>query len=381
MREIRVLIIDDAAAERRLIAQALATVPGLSVVGSAANGRIGMEMIPVVRPDVVVLDLEMPEMDGYQVLASLRATDPGLPVVIFSGSPRRRAMATLEALALGAIDYVAKPSSIGGAGSALRSLVEAMSPRIKALGSRTGSTTAPSSSGEVVARPPAPADAGSRGVAVVVIGVSTGGPDALAALLSSIPGDCPVPILIVQHMPAEFIAPLARRLDERSALSVAEAVDGQVVAPGRAVLAPGDRHLVALRRGGEVLVTTRSGPPENSCRPSVDVLFRSAAGQFGAGTLGVVLTGMGQDGLLGAGEIRRAGGQILAQDRVSSVVWGMPGHVARTGLADGVLPLADIAAEIIRRGRCRASPGRPPACNGPPGGGQCGDPRGEGDGR
>ena len=357
MREIRVLIIDDAAAERRLIAEALTAVPGLAVVGAAANGRIGMEMIRVVRPDVVVLDLEMPEMDGFQVLASLRATDPGLPVVVFSGAPRRRAMATLDALALGGVDYVAKPSGgQGGPGAAMRTIVAEMLPRIKAL----GASATPTASRGDDARHPARADPATRGLQVVVVGASTGGPDALASLLGAIPGDFPAPILVVQHMPPHFIGPLARRLDARSALSVAEAVDGQVVAPGQVAIAPGERHLVVRRRGRDVLAATETGPPENSCRPAADVLFRSAARQFGPAALGIVLTGMGQDGLHGSVEIGQAGGQILAQDQASSVVWGMPGHVARAGLADRLLPPDRLGAEIARRARCVATTGQPP---------------------
>ena len=354
MRAIRVLIIDDAAAERRLLAEALRADPGLAVVGSAANGRIGLEMIPVVNPDVVVLDLEMPEMDGYQVLASLRATDPRLPVVIFSGSSQRRAQATLNALALGAIEFIAKPSSLDGTGQALRAVVEAMSPRIKALGANA-SRDAPA------AQPPRPTDRARRALQVVVVGISTGGPDALTALLAAIPGDFPTPILIVLHMPLPFIGPLARRLDARSALRVTEAVNGQVVAPGQAVIAPGERHLVVRRRGPEVLAETHPGPPENSCCPAADVLFRSAAHEFGAGALGVVMTGMGQDGLLGAREIRQAGGQVLAQDRASSVVWGMPGHVVQAGLADEVVALDRLAAEISRRGMGKSMHDCPPS--------------------
>ncbi len=238
--------------------------------------------------------------------------------------------------------------STGGVGSTIRSIVEEMSPRIKALG-------APATRG-VACRPERPEPA-ACGLQVVVIGISTGGPDALEALLTAIPGDFLIPLLIVQHMPPQFIGQLARRLDTRSALAVTEAVDGQVVAPGQAVIAPGEHHLVVRKRGAEVLVATQQGPPENSCRPAADVLFRSAARQFGAGTLGVVMTGMGQDGLLGAGEIRQAGGRVLAQDQASSVVWGMPGHVARAGLADQVLPPPLLAAEIARRGRINPFPG------------------------
>jgi two-component system chemotaxis response regulator CheB len=355
MCKIRVLLIDDSVAVRRLLTEALNDNPALEVVGSAANGRIGLAMLPRSNPDVVVLDLKMPEMDGLEVLAAIRTSHPKLPVVVFSALTHRGATTTLDALAMGANDYVTKPSSLDGEGSAMRRITEELVPRLKALGTSPGE---PSVGVQHTPKANARTERAARRPEIVVIGVSTGGPNALAALLPAIPGDFPVPILIVQHMPPIFTRQLARRLDARSDLTVTEAVDGQVVLPGQAVVAPGDWHMVVSRRGQELRVATHQGPQENSCRPSADVLFRSAAQDFGGEALAVVMTGMGQDGLLGAEEIRRAGGQVLAQDEPSSVVWGMPGYVVRAGLADRVLPLDQLAAEIVRRASGESAHGR-----------------------
>lgn len=352
MRKTRVLIIDDAVAVRRLVSMALAADPELEVAGVAASGRIGLAMISQVRPDVLVLDLVMPGMDGLQVLESVRASHPSLPVVVFSVLTHRGATATLDALALGAKDYLPKPTNAGGSDSAVRMIREQLAPKLKALGGLTARDADPVPVGASGVRRP---DAGSRRPEIVAVGVSTGGPDALASLLPRLPGDFPVPLLIVQHMPPIFTAQLAARLNARSSIAVSEAVPGQAVLPGHAVLARGGWHLVAERHGAEVRVATHQGPPENSCRPAADVLFRSVAMLFGPAALGVVMTGMGQDGLCGSREIRRAGGQILAQDEPSSVVWGMPGHVVRAGLADLVLPLDRLADELVRRAQ-----GNPP---------------------
>jgi two-component system chemotaxis response regulator CheB len=235
---------------------------------------------------------------------------------------------------------------------------EQLAPRLKALGDRARGAAAPAP-----APPPGRerAGRGSRRAEVVAIGISTGGPNALASLLARLPADCPAPVLIVQHMPPMFTRLLALRLDAGSALDVREAVSGQVARPGQALLAPGDWHLAVERHGDEVRVVTHQEPPENSCRPAADVLFRSAARAFGAAALGVVMTGMGQDGLRGSREIHQAGGRLLAQDEESSVVWGMPGAVVRAGLADRVLPLDQLAAEIVRRVRGGVACGGLPA--------------------
>lgn len=363
MRKIRVLIVDDAVVVRKMVGEVLSADPALEVVGAAANGRIGLAKIPQVNPDLVTLDVEMPEMDGLQTLAALRKTYPRLPVIMFSTLTARGAVATLDALSLGANDYVTKPANVGSVAVGMQRIREDLIPRIKALcpgivgmerpslpslqtlPSETRLPSRPRSSIEQVSHSPRPR------VDIVAIGVSTGGPNALAELLPQLPADFPVPVVIVQHMPPLFTKLLAERLAAKSAIQVKEGVAGAFLQPGHAWVAPGDFHMVVARDAAAVRLQMHQDPPENSCRPAVDVLFRSVAKLYGAGALAVVLTGMGQDGLRGCEEIRESGGQILAQDEASSVVWGMPGFVARAGLADKILPLEQIANEITRRVR------------------------------
>ncbi len=348
MRKIRVLIIDDAVAVRRLLSEELSRDPDLEVAGVAANGRIGLALIPQVSPDILILDLEMPELDGLQTLAAVRAMHATLPVIVFSALTHRGATVALDALALGANDYVTKPTSGGGPGAASRIIREQLVPKLKVFGGLFEQPRAPglsvgAGSGRCLRQ--------SRRLEVVAIGISTGGPNALAAMLPLLPADFPAPILIVQHMPPIFTGLLAERLAAKSALSVSEAVPGQALLPGLAVIAPGDWHLAVARDANRVRVVTHQGPPENSCRPSADVLFRSVAATYGPAAVAVVMTGMGQDGLRGCEAIRDAGGQVLAQDEATSVVWGMPGYVVRAGLADRVLPLDQLTAEVMKRVR------------------------------
>lgn len=353
MGKIRILSVDDAVVVRRLITDILASDPALEVVGTAANGRIGLAKIPQVNPDVVLLDVEMPEMDGLETLATLRKTYPRLPVIMFSTLTQRGATATLEALALGATDYVTKPVNAGNMTTAIQRIREELIPKIKALCPGCSSVPGPALAPKPTVarqRPPLrPVVPGREIVEIVVLGVSTGGPNALAKLLPQLPANFPVPVLIVQHMPPIFTKLLAQRLAAQCALKVVEATAGEPIRPGKIWIAPGDYHLAVTRNGIQAQTGLHQGPPENSCRPAVDVLFRTAAEAFRAGVLGVVLTGMGQDGLRGSEHVVEAGGQVVAQDEESSVVWGMPGFVARAGLADQVLPLEHLAQEIIRR--------------------------------
>ncbi|HEU5450297.1 MAG TPA: chemotaxis response regulator protein-glutamate methylesterase, partial [Acidimicrobiia bacterium] len=349
-----ILVVDDAVVFRRLVAEELAADPALEVVGTAANGRIALAKIAQLAPDVVTLDIEMPELDGLATLAELRPRWPRLPVIMFSTLTERGAEATLEALSLGASDYVTKPTGLHNPAEAMAAVQAELVPRIKALHGRRLLSRMPHSPTPKVEVTPAPAvkaparPADAR-IDVVAIGVSTGGPNALADLLPALPGTLPVPIVIVQHMPPVFTRMLANRLNGRCALKVIEAEGGELLIPGRVHIAAGGQHLALVRQGTSVVTVATDDPPENSCRPAVDVLFRSVANLYGSGALSVVLTGMGQDGLRGAEAIRVAGGQVLAQDEASSVVWGMPGFVARAGLADAVLPLDALAAEIGRR--------------------------------
>jgi two-component system chemotaxis response regulator CheB len=353
MAKIRVLVVDDSVVIRRLVTDVLTSDPDIEVVGVAANGRIALDKITQVNPDIVTLDVEMPEMDGLQALAALRKTHPRLPVIMFSTLTERGGATTLDALSLGASDYVTKPANVGSATAGMARVREDLIPKIKSLCGWTLPLHAkvPAARSLAVKRQPIAPNASliNRRVEIVAIGTSTGGPNALAELIPHIPGDFPVPIVIVQHMPPIFTRLLAERLNAYSGLTVREGLAGQELKPGDVWIAPGNYHMVLEKTVAGSRIALNQEPPENSCRPAVDVLFRSVVKIFGAGTLAVVLTGMGHDGLRGCEAIREAGGQILVQDEVSSVVWGMPGFVARNGLADEILPLEPIAGQIISR--------------------------------
>lgn len=400
---IRVLVVDDSVVIRKLLTSTLNDVPGMEVVGTAALGKIALAKIQQCSPDVVILDLEMPDMDGIETLKRIRKDAPRLPVIMFSTKTERGAVATIEALTCGASDYVAKPANVGNALAAMARVREDMVPKIQALaaGARpplgkppsipiatplgTASisktmplavlpastprpihqTTPPSKrSTQLLPRldpaPPPPIlndgpirlnrPLGPRPqVEIVAIGASTGGPNALSVLLAQLPADFPVPILIVQHMLATFTRHFAERLASQCSIKIVEAVAGEALMPGHAYIARGDHHLLAERQHGRTVLAMNQDSAENFCRPAVDVLFRSVATSYGPSALAVVLTGMGHDGLLGCGAIREAGGDVIVQDEPSSVVWGMPGFVARAGLASQVLPLDQLGVELKRR--------------------------------
>jgi len=359
---IKVLIVDDSTVIRRLLTDALSSDPAIEVVGIAANGKIALAKIPQLNPDIITLDIEMPEMHGLATLVELRKLYPKLPVIMFSTLTRRGAEATMEALAKGATDYVTKPANVGSVTVAIQSVRNEMIPRIKAFclgivaALPSGHAAGPAASGQVAARSLSSfvrtntlTRLRSNGhIAIVAIGVSTGGPNALQALIPMLPESLSVPIVIVQHMPPIFTKHLADRLNQLSPLHVQEAKDGDLVQPGVVLIAPGDFHMITQRKGNAIRMALNKGTPENSCRPAVDVLFRSVAEVYRSNALAVVLTGMGQDGARGCGVIRDKGGRTIAQDEATSVVWGMPGTVVQSGFADKVLPLNRIADEIIR---------------------------------
>jgi len=357
MRRIRVMIVDDVAIVRRLVADALAVDPELQVVGMAANGREALAKIPSLAPDLIVLDYEMPEMDGLETLRELKRTGSRARVVLFSTYTRHGAKATLDALWLGADDYATKVSA-SDLVAASRCVQTELIPKIKALCSEDAPAPPVARAREALTGK-APARSTTPGRAeIIAVGASTGGPRALATLLERLPRDLAAPIVIVQHMPPLFTRSLAERLDGGTPLRCAEGEDGAVLEPGTVWIAPGNWHMTVAREGSAAVLRLTGEPPENSCRPAADPLFRSVADVYGAGALAVVLTGMGQDGLRGAERIKQRGGGVLVQDEASSVVWGMPGAVAKAGLADRVLPVRDIAAEIARRvasGRRRAT--------------------------
>jgi two-component system chemotaxis response regulator CheB len=337
VQPIAVLVVDDSTVVRRVVSGVLEAEPGIRVVGTAASGADALRQIPRLAPDILTLDLEMPGMDGLETLRHLRRLHPRLPVVMFSALTERAAATTLEALSLGARDYVTKPT--GGATAAVQVIRAELLPRIKALVPRGARPPAPAA--PVHARP-----ARTEPHGLLAIGASTGGPDALETILRALPAELPVPAAIVQHMPAVFTRLFAERLDRVSALTVVEARHGLRLEPGLVAVAPGDSHLLVVEEQGTLRVVTNQGSRQNGCRPSVDVLFRSAAAALGARVLACVLTGMGNDGLGGCQRLWAAGAEIVVQDEATSVVWGMPGAVAAAGLADRVLPLPAIAADL-----------------------------------
>lgn len=359
-KKIRVLVVDDSTVIRRLLTDILSSDPMIEVVGTAAHGKIALSKIPLLRPDLVSLDMEMPEMDGITTLVEIRKLYPKLPVVMFSSMTQRGAAATLDALAKGANDYVAKPASAGGVNESIQYIEKEMIPRVKAL---CGTLCRSGVSGPVVSSSvraetnttgfsaSAKTDRVNSRVDAVVIGSSTGGPNALHEIIPKIPADISVPIVIVQHMPPIFTTQLASRLDELSPLRVVEAKQNDSIRPGGVWIAPGDFHLRLKRVGTEVRIQLDQGPAENSCRPAVDVLFRSAESVYGGNLLAVVLTGMGQDGEKGCETIHGSGGQVLIQNQETCVVWGMPAAVSRAGLATSIQPLSQIATEISRLSR------------------------------
>jgi two-component system chemotaxis response regulator CheB len=370
MPPISVLVVDDSVVVRRLVTDVLNEDPDIHVVGTAPNGRIALAKVPQLNPDIISLDVEMPVMDGLATLRELRTSFPDVPVIMFSTLTERGAAATLEALELGAQDYVTKPANVGSVQESMASVRDQLVPKIKALHRSSARwRTLPAralphqatTAGSRLAAEPGAAPGivlrtgdAREPVEIVLIGVSTGGPDALATVLPALPATFPVPIVVVQHMPPTFTRLLAQRLDRRSALTVTEAQDGDALQPGHVLLAAGDFHLRLQRSHSGVVARLDQGTPENYCRPSVDVLFRSAAQVYGARCLGVVLTGMGSDGARGAAEVVAAGGQVLAQNQATSVVWGMPGAVAQAGLASQLLPLDDVASELARRAAHRS---------------------------
>src|SRR5580704_7320586 len=318
MPKIRILVVDDAVVIRRMVSGELSNDPALEVVGTAANGRIALTMMSQVSPDVVILDVEMPELDGLATLKELRKSWPRVPVIMFSALTERGAEATLDALALGATAYFTKPTKTGEAEAAVAVIRDQLAPMVKALGTKVlqqrGTPTpatqpmVPKLAGVPLASAPSVGTSGAPSpqsrratvpIAVLAIGTSTGGPNALADLFQSFPGPLAVPILIVQHMPPMFTRLLAERLSAKYAIPVKEAVAGTRLEPGVAWIAPGDYHMAVSREGLQVVLRLNQDPPENSCRPAVDVLLRSVAKTYGPATLAVILTGMGQDGLRG----------------------------------------------------------------------------------
>src|ERR1700757_1951612 len=341
---IRVLVVDDSALMRKLIPTILERDPSIEVIGTAMDGAFAMKKIEEFHPDVVTLDLEMPRMDGIEALRLIMRRAP-MPVIVFSTHSREGAYSTFKALALGAIDFVAKPrdAAAGHLDAVAVELIEKIKIAKRASGRKIRASV------EVETNPPQkkPARATLPPSRIVAIGISTGGPNALQYVLSQIPADFASTILIVQHMPEGFTEMFAKRLDECCPMEVHEARAGDLLLAGRALICPGNRHMMVRRMPRGEMVVLSDGPPINGHRPSVDVLFHSVAQEFGLTAVGIIMTGMGDDGAEGIGAIKAAGGMTIAQSEETCVVSGMPRAAIIKGYVQKVLPLESLGAHLI----------------------------------
>lgn len=364
---LRVLIVDDSAVIRGALGRIIEAESDMVVATTAPNGRVALDALRHTAVDVVLLDVEMPEMDGITALPRILAAHPQTRVIMASSLTQSGADVTMQALALGAVDYITKPAARSGSG-ALATMQAEIVAKVRAIGGAARTrTTRSASSGEsgtsahapelTSAMTPPTALLAARGAPgsprVVAIASSTGGPNALADVLGGLPVDFPLPILITQHMPAVFTGLLAQRLERDTHRRCTEAVDGEPILPGHTYVAPGGYHMIVRTEEAKPYIQLTQTEPENYCRPSADPMFRSIASVYGASTLCVVLTGMGEDGMRGARAITERGGRVLVQDEATSVVWGMPGAVANAGLASAILPLSKIAGAI--QASCGAS--------------------------
>lgn len=361
-RRIRVMLVDDAVVVRGLFARWVESEPDLDVVATLRTGREAVDQLGRVDPDVVVLDVDMPDLDGIAALPLLLEKKPDLVVIMASTLTRRNAEISLRALSLGAADYIPKPGSnreVSASTAFRRDLIEKIrqlgqrAKRLRSVAPARAPKSAPSivpQLEEIVAPPsitlrPMP----TTSPRVLLIGSSTGGPQALNLLVAEIGGVIQrAPVLITQHMPPTFTAVLAEHLARVGKCSVHEAMDGEEISAGSVYLAPGGRHMKVSRRDGTAVISLEDGPLVNFCKPAVDPMFASAAEVWGSKVLALVLTGMGADGLAGARKIVAAGGHVFAQDEATSVVWGMPGQVTNAGLCSAVLPLPEIAGKLTR---------------------------------
>lgn len=359
LRKIRVMIVDDSLVIRRLIAEGLSKDPLIEVVGQISSGRQACEKILEINPDIVTMDIEMPEMSGIETLKEFQKIAPKIPVIMFSSLTRQGATTVLEALVAGAKDYATKPSDVGKMTEAILAIEQELVPKIKALcipkplRNRIAKPSVESSGSSIFREqktiiPPSGIVNFKQPVEIFCIGCSTGGPNALSDFFKGISASFPVPIVIVQHMPPMFTKILAERLTTESALRVYEGEEGMRIRAGEAYIAPGGKHMVVEKDQQGAFLKLNEDPQENSCRPAVDVLFRSVVRLYGAATLGLVMTGMGRDGAAGCELIRKAGGKIVIQDEATSVVWGMPGAVYELGIADAMLPLLELSPAISR---------------------------------
>ncbi len=357
-RNLRVLAVDDTVVYRKIISDVVAEIPGVELAGVAHNGKIALTKIEQLRPDILTLDIEMPVMNGLETLAVLKKRYPNLGVIMLSTLTSEHSEITMQALSLGAFDFILKPQNAQNLAAGKREIREALEPILRAYrlsrfitNSQQRSLHTRRTPSQI--RPPgktAPAVVAKKKTGIVVIGVSTGGPKALDQVLPQLPGNIGVPVLIVQHMPPIFTKSLAASLNKKCQLLVKEATDREPVKANTVYIAPGGKQmrLVAAADGQHRLIQITNDPPENSCRPSVDYLFRSVSDYYVGRTTAVIMTGMGSDGTQGLSILKEKGAHIIAQDEASCVVYGMPKAPIELGYADVVAPLPHIAEEIMK---------------------------------
>lgn len=350
---LKVMIVDDMVTQRHILSQIMSDFSGIEVIGSAPNGKIALAKIGFKPPDLVLLDMFMPEMDGLETLAQIKSLHPHIDVIILSAIDREMAELTMKALSAGALDFLLKPTG-KTAQDGMQQLRAELSRLVSLAKTRKYSRQIRSNAPATLTPPPVPEcrpfmKSGRKisRIDVVVIGVSTGGPNALQEIIPKLSADFPVPVLIVQHMPPMFTTSLASRLNQMSDIRVVEANEGDIIEKGVVYIAPGGHHLVVRNASGQKITGLSDSPPVHSCRPAADVLFRSVAMTYNGKALAVVLTGMGSDGTSGVAAIRRKGGYAIVQDAKSSVIWGMPGSVVEAGEADDIIALDQIASKIM----------------------------------
>lgn len=363
---IKTLIVDDTITYRKILSEAAATFPELSVIGTAPSGALALRKMAQTPAKLVLLDIHMPDMDGVETLRQIKASHPDTFVVMVSGISSRGAETTIHALQLGAIDFIRKPDGANPDVN-FQQLINDLKPVVRLITLRTqlqpGTSAISGMRSDGSASIPVPPPTIPRSpiprlrtgpipgkFSVVAIGVSTGGPEALTKLLPLLPGNLQVPVVLVQHMPPLFTKSLADSLNKKSPLKIIEAAEGNIVTAGTVYIAPGGHHMIVRKEEGNVVIRLNDGPPENSCRPAVDVLFRSVAATYGnSGILSVILTGMGSDGCAGVRACKRTGCFSITQSEPTCVVYGMPRAVDEAGLSDLSLPLDKIAETIITR--------------------------------
>ena len=353
--KIKVLVVDDTIFYRKVVSDILKSFPFIEVVGTACNGEIALSRIRTLKPDLVTLDIEMPVMNGLELLEELKKQDLGVQCVMLSSKTQKGSDQTIKALQLGAFDFIAKPDSESSDVN-IKLIKLRLSQILQAYKRRMETGLKSGEQRDLSLKPSPPRHPGLKPLhrqgksSVIAIGISTGGPVALSQMLPKLPGDIGVPILLVQHMPPVFSASLAASLDRKSSLTVKEAADGEEVQDNTVYVAPGGTQMKVAAGTGlkKIIRISEVDPPENNCKPSVDYLFRSVAREYGSKATSVIMTGMGADGKLGTSVMRAIGAVSIAQEADSCVVYGMPKAVIEAGLIDVVAPLDDIAGEILK---------------------------------